>query len=146
MKAHWGAKSKNKHPELFYKKATLKNFVISKNFGITCVGVSFKKNCWSKGLPFSKTSANGCILTVSMNHRYIVTSIHGPKGSRSRLCDGVKILGQSHRSTFLFFSCYLLSYTKTGPAFENLWWNTFYVSIEFLCWLFLVVLDGFRSF
>ena len=33
--------------------------------------------------------------------------LHGPKVSRSRLYDGVKLQGPSHRSSFLFLSQYL---------------------------------------
>ena len=108
MKAHWGAKSKNKHPELFYKKATLKNFVIST--GITCVGVSFKKNCWSKGLPFSKTSANGCILTVSMNH---VTSLHRYMDLKVQGLDCVTVSRFWVRVTGLLFCFYVVIFCPT---------------------------------
>ena len=65
--------------------------------------------------------------------------LHGTKGSRSRLYDGVRLQGLSHSSSFLFLSWHKPS-PSTGPAFENL------RRIKFLYWLFLVVLDGFRSF
>ena len=35
--------------------------------------------------------------------------LHGPKGSRSKLYDGIMLQGPSHRSTFLFLSRHLLS-------------------------------------
>ena len=65
--------------------------------------------------------------------------LHGPKGSRSRLYDGVRLQGLSHRSSFLFLSWHKPS-SSPGPTFENL------RPIKFLYWLFLVILDGFTSF
>ena len=40
----------------------------------------------------------------------------------------------------------LPSWSKSQPAFKNLRQNTFDKSIKFYYWLFLVVLDDFRSF
>ena len=63
--------------------------------------------------------------------------LHGPEGSRSRMYDGVRLQGLSHRTSF--FSWHEPS-PSPGPAFENLRW------MPLMSWLFLVVLDGFRSF
>ena len=66
--------------------------------------------------------------------------LHRPKGLRSRLYDGVRLQGLTHRSSFLFLSWYEQN-PSPRPAFEN----TFDESIKFLYWLFLVVvLDGFN--
>ena len=46
--------------------------------------------------------------------------LHGPKGSRSKLDDGVRLQGSSHRSSFLFLNRYLSSCTESQLAFENL--------------------------
>ena len=51
--------------------------------------------------------------------------LHRSKGSRSRLYDGVRLQGLTHRSNFLFLSTHK--------------------SIKFLYLLFLVVLDGLSS-
>ena len=68
-----------------------------------------------------------------------------PKVSRPRLCDGVRLQGLTHRSSFLF-----LSRHEPDPsprlASENLRRIAFDGSIKLLYWLFLVVLDGFSSF
>ena len=64
--------------------------------------------------------------------------LHGPKGSRSRLYASgfrVWVIGL----VFKFLSGHELS-PSLRPAFENL------RRIKFFYWLFLVVLDGFRSF
>ena len=45
--------------------------------------------------------------------------LHGPKGSRSRLYDGVRLQGLRHRSSFLFLSWHEPS-PSPQPAFENL--------------------------
>ena len=44
---------------------------------------------------------------------------HGPKGSRSRLYDGIRLQGLSHRSIFLFSSWHEPS-PSPRPTFENL--------------------------
>ena len=70
--------------------------------------------------------------------------LRGPKGSTSRLYDGVRLQGLSHRSSFLFLSWHELS-PFPRPCVRKSKTNTFDESIKFLYWLFLVVLDGFRS-
>ena len=70
--------------------------------------------------------------------------LHGPKGSRSRLYDGARLQDLRHRSSFLFLGWYEPSPTPT--CVRKFKTNTFDESIKFLYWLFLVVLDGFRSF
>ena len=45
--------------------------------------------------------------------------LHGPKGLWSRLYDGVRIQGLSHRSSFLFLSWHE-RHPSPRPAFENL--------------------------
>ena len=69
--------------------------------------------------------------------------LHGPKGSRSRLYDGARLQDLRHRSSFLFLGWYEPSPTPT--CVRKFKTNTFDESIKFLYWLFLVVLDGFRS-
>ena len=44
--------------------------------------------------------------------------LHGPKGSRSRMYDSVRLQGLSHRTSFLFLSWHEPSLSP-GPAFEN---------------------------
>ena len=46
--------------------------------------------------------------------------LHGPKGSRSRLYNGVRLQGLNHRFSFLFLSRHLSSWTESRPAFKNL--------------------------
>ena len=47
--------------------------------------------------------------------------LHGPKGSRSRLYDGVRLQGLRHRSSFLFLSWHEPSPSPPPQlAFENL--------------------------
>ena len=45
--------------------------------------------------------------------------LHKPKGSRSRLYDGLRLQGLSHRSSFLFLSWHEAS-ASPGLAFKNL--------------------------
>ena len=45
--------------------------------------------------------------------------LHRPKGSRSRLCDGARLQGLTHRSSF-FFLCWREPSPSPRPAFENL--------------------------
>ena len=45
--------------------------------------------------------------------------LHRHEGSRSRLYDGVRLQGLSHRSSFLFLGWHEPS-PYTGPAFQNL--------------------------
>ena len=45
--------------------------------------------------------------------------LHGPKVSRSRLYDGVRLQGPSPSSSFLFLSRHLSSWTESRPAFKN---------------------------
>ena len=66
--------------------------------------------------------------------------LHGPEGSRSRLHDGVRLQNLSHRASFLAWSESIL-----WTCFRKFKTNAFDESIKFLYWLFLVVLDGFRS-
>ena len=72
--------------------------------------------------------------------------LHGPKGSRSRLYDGVRLQGLRHKSSFLFLSWHEPSPSPPPTCVRKSKTNTFDESIKFLYWLFLVVLDGFRSF
>ena len=70
--------------------------------------------------------------------------LHGPKGLRYRLYDGNRLQGLSHRSTLLFLSWHELSPSPNLRSKSKA--NTFDQSIKFLYWLFLVILDGFRSY
>ena len=121
-------------PEVFFKKAVLKKFTIfTKN---TCVGASFLKCCRSEGLQLywkeSPTQVLSCEYYRSFNTTFSknicewllfdffnVSLLHGPKGSRSRLYDGVRLQGLRHRSSFLFLSWHQPS-PSPQPAFENL--------------------------
>ena len=51
--------------------------------------------------------------------------LHGPKGSRSRLYDGVRLQGLSHRSSFLFLSWHLSSLTESPTCVRKSKTNTF---------------------
>ena len=75
--------------------------------------------------------------------------LHGPKDSRSKLHDVVRLQGPSHRSRFLFLSRHLSSWTELRPAFENLTriplMNKLSFYIGYFRW-FEMVLGRFRSF
>ena len=72
--------------------------------------------------------------------------LHEPKGSRSRLYDGVRLQSLSQRSSFLFFKSASLVLNGVPTCDRKSKTITFHESIKFFYWLFLVVLDGFRSF
>ena len=105
-----GRTVRSSHRRCSIKKAALKNF--AKSTGNTCVEVSFKK----------KRPQHSCFLVnIKKSLRLPILKnicewLLGPKGSRSRLYDGVRLQGLSHRSSFLFLSRHLSS----QPAFENL--------------------------
>ena len=122
----------------------------------------FKKVAWSGGLKFIKKRpqhrcfpvniAKILILLISKNickrllfDFFNSPLLHEPKGSRSRLYDGVRLQGLSHKTRFLFLSWNEQS-PSPGPAFENLRRIAFDDPIKFLYGLFFVVLDGFSSF
>ena len=141
----------NQPPEVFYKKTVLKNFAIST--GNTCVGVYFSKSCRPAGLQ-QVFSCEYCEIfdTVLKNickrllfNLFNGLLLHGPKGLRSRLYDGVRLQGPSHRPSLLFFKSASLVLRAVPTYIRKLKTNTFDKSIKFLHWLFLVVLDGFRS-
>ena len=69
--------------------------------------------------------------------------LHGPKGSRSRLYDAS---GFRVWDTGLDF-CFYIGMNRVHPptCVRKFKTNTFDESIKFLNWLFLVVLDSFRS-
>ena len=46
--------------------------------------------------------------------------LHGPKGSSSKLYDGVRLQGPSHRSSSLFLSRHLSYWSESWSVFENL--------------------------
>ena len=71
--------------------------------------------------------------------------LHGPKGLRSRLYDGVRLQGPSHRSSF-FFKSASLALKQVPTCIQKPKTNNFDKSIKVLHWLFLAILDGFRSF
>ena len=70
--------------------------------------------------------------------------LHWPKGSRSRLYDGVGLQGLTHRSSFLFLSYH--EQVNPPTCIRKSKRNTFDESVMFLYWSFLVVLPGFTSF
>ena len=71
--------------------------------------------------------------------------LHGPKGSRSRLYDSVRLKGLSHRSSFLFLSWHEPS-PSPGLAFENLRQTSSMSELSFYIGYFWSFLDRFRSF
>ena len=102
--------------ELLFKKVadlTARNF-IKKRSQHSCFPVNLTKFL---RFPISK---NICawLLFACFNG----SILHGPKGSRPKLYDGVRLQGPSpsHRSSFLFLSRNLSSWTEFRPAFENL--------------------------
>ena len=72
--------------------------------------------------------------------------LHGPKDSRSKFYNGVRLQSPSHRSSFLIFKSESLVLNRVPAYVRKPQKNTFDESIKFLYWLFLVVLDGFRLF
>ena len=107
------------------KKAALKKFTIS--IGNTCVGVTFKK-C-------KKRPQNRCFLVNIAKFLVLFISrifcerllfdffdgllLNRPKGSRSRLHDGVRLQCLTRRSSFLSLSRHEPS-PSLRPVFENL--------------------------
>ena len=57
--------------------------------------------------------------------------LHLLKVSRSKLYYGVRFQVLSHRSSILFLSRYLLSWTESRPAFENLRWIPLTIQLSF---------------
>ena len=107
------------------KKAVLKKFTIS--IGNTCVGVTFKK-CKKRpqNRSFLVNIAKFLVLLISriFCERLLFYFFDGllsnrPKGSRSRLHDGIRLQGLTHRSSFLFLSRHEPS-PSLRPAFKNL--------------------------
>ena len=95
-------------PEVFYKKTVLKKFTIST--GNTCVRVLFKKQT-----PKQVFSCEYCQIFLTLLISEIICErllfdfyngslLHRTKGSRSRLYDGLRLQGLTHRSSFLFLS------------------------------------------
>ena len=72
--------------------------------------------------------------------------LHGPKDSSSRLNVGVTLQGLGHRSSILFFNSASLVLNRVPTCVRKSKVNSFDESYKFLYWLFLVVLDSFRSF
>ena len=75
---------------------------------------------------FRVNIAKFLILLVSKNicerllfNFFNCSMLHGSKGLRTRLNDGVRLQDLSHRSSFLFLSWHEPS-PSTGPAFANL--------------------------
>ena len=159
MKACEGAKSNKKHPssphctviglseaaipEVFYKKALLKKFTIST--GNTCVEVLFKNVPGMNASNFiKKRSQNRCFLEIICERLlfdfFNGSLLHGPKGSRSRLHDSVRLQGLTHRSSFLFLSVHEPNSPHPPPppptCVRKSKTNTFHESIRFLYWLF----------
>ena len=79
--------------------------------------------------------------------------LHGPKGSRSRLHDSVRLQGLTHRSSFLLLSLYEPNSHHPSPlphprpAFENLRQIPFMNQLGFyIGYLYQMVLAGLKSF
>ena len=112
-----GRTVRSSHRRCSIKRVVLKNFAICR--GNTCVRVSFSKSCRSEGpqlyqkeAPTEVFSCEYCEilrLPISKNicERLLFdcfngSMLHGPKGSRSKLYDDVRVQGPSHRSSFCF--------------------------------------------
>ena len=122
--------------DVFYKKGFLKNFTISP--GNTWVGEScFKKVDRLKTCNIiKKRPQHRCFpviivkflrLLISKNiceqllfYCFNVSLLHGLKGSRPRLYDGVRLWSLSHGSSILFLSWHLSSWIESWPAFKYL--------------------------
>ena len=155
-----GRTVRSSHRRFSIKKAVLKNFTITT--GNTWVGVS-KDVVGLKACNFIKTRPQHRCFPVNLvkSLRLLVSKnicerllfdcfngslLHGPKGSRSRLHDRVWLQGLSHRSSFFVFKSGSLVLNQVLTCVLKCKTITFDESIKFLHWLFLVVLDGFRSF
>ena len=107
-----GRTARSSHRRCSIKKAVLKNFAIST--GSTCAGVFFKKVAGLKApthvfsciycgifktICFEKHLRTAAFFTVSMVQNKFW---NGPKGSRSRLYDGVRLQGLQRLHFFCF--------------------------------------------
>ena len=105
-----------------------------------------------------KRSQNRCFLEIICERLlfdfFNGSLLHGPKGSRSRLHDSVRLQGLTHRSSFLFLSVHEPNSPHPPPppptCVRKSKTNTFHESIRFLYWLlqslYQMVLAGLRSF
>ena len=123
-----GRTFRSSHRRCSIKEAVLKIFAIST--WNTCVGVSFKKSCRSEGLQLYYTETSTQVLsreyceifkTYFEKHRLLFDCFNGslsngPKVSRSRMYDVVKL----HGVIFLFLRQHLSPWTESRPGFENL--------------------------
>ena len=105
-----GRTVRSSHRRCSIKKAVLRNFAIY--LGKTCVGVSFLKSCSLKACNFIKERPQRRCFPVNIAKLLRISilknidsfngsMLHEPKGSRSKLYDGVRLQGPSHRSNFL---------------------------------------------
>ena len=126
--------SQKQSPEVFYKKVILIKFIISTEtpvlepLFISVAGLKaynfIKKRPQHRCFPVN--IAKFLILFISKNiserllfYFFYGSRLHGPKASRSRLYDGVRLQGLSHGTSFLFLSWHEPS-PSHGPGFENL--------------------------
>ena len=127
---HWGSTVRSSHQSCSLKKAILKHFAIftgkhlcwglflirlqvfrpskDSNTGISC------GYCKILRLPILKNISEWLLL-----HCFNGSLLQRPKSSRSILHDSVRLQGPSHRSSFLFLSQHLWSWTKTWSVFKN---------------------------
>ena len=99
---------------LFWKVACLKtwNFTLKKT----------QHRCFPENIEkFSRLLISKNICERLLFHCFNGSLLYGHKASRSRLHDGVRLQGLCRRSSFLFLSRHLSSWTESRPAFENLW-------------------------
>ena len=99
------------HRRCSIRQLFLKIFTVN-----ACVGVYFLKSCRALGLQFYKKetptqefSPEFLILPILKDickrllfNFFNSSLLHGPKGSRSKLYDGVRLQGSSHRFSFCF--------------------------------------------
>ena len=121
---------------LLKKIASLKvcNF-IKKRPQLKCFPVNITKFL---RLPISKNICNWLLF-----YCFNGSMLQGPKSSRSKLYDSVRLQGLSHRSRFFVFKSISLVLNQVPTYVRKPKTNTFDDSIKFL---FLDVLDGFRTF
>ena len=72
--------------------------------------------------------------------------LYRPKLLRSRFYAGFRLQGSTYRSKFFVFKSASLVLKRFPTCIQKPKTYTFDKSIKFLHWLFLVILDGFRSF
>ena len=120
---------RSNHRSHNYKKAVLKKFPIFTGKNLYCV--AFRPATFLKRDSNTGVSCEYCEIFKStylekhLQERLLLdcfdgSLLHRYKASRSILYDRVRLKGPSHRSSFLFLSQHLWSFTESRPMLENL--------------------------